>query len=104
MPGEPRWLQRHKILRAKNRRRLARWFRCKIGRHNPPWNQPYEEMGAIMIAGSCTRCDDPIIREVAYLGDIWDFPHGFSQEGNSTVIHPNAMDDVIDAYVRRLLR
>lgn len=103
MPGQPRWLQRHKINRAKKRGKVARWVRCKIGWHNPPWNEPVDDMGAIMIGGTCTRCPDPEWREVTWLGNIWDFPSGISQEGNHTTVHGGDMNDAIQTYLHDLL-
>lgn len=104
MPGQPRWLQRHKIKRVKKRGKIARWVRCKTGRHNPPWDEATEEYGSIFIGGSCTRCPDETWHEVTYIGDVWDFPSGSSQEGNTTIVHKGPMLDAVDAHIKALLK
>jgi len=100
MPGEPRWMQRYKIKRAKKRRKIARWVRCKIGWHNPPWNQPFEEFGSLFLGGPCTYCDDEVWNVVTYIGDVWDFPSGISQEEGTTAVHDGHMTDVIITYLQ----
>ena|SRR3990167_4928184 len=71
--GAPIWLQKHKVRVATRRPKIVRAVRCKLGLHNPPYDQFFEEYGSIMIGGVCTRCNDEALREVVWIGDVWDF-------------------------------
>lgn len=100
--GEPLWLQRWKIRRARRRSRLMRAIRCWRGKHNPPHNEAFEDMGALSIGGPCTRCPNEVYRELAWIGDVWDFPSAISRKGDITTAHKDAMLDAINEHIRRL--
>jgi hypothetical protein len=72
--GDPLPKQRRLVQRAMNRGQLARKVRCLVGKHNPPHDKVFNEMGAIMIGGPCTVCDDPVERELVWIGNEGDFP------------------------------
>ncbi len=103
MPGEPLLLQKFKVSRARNRGAILRLVRCKLDLHNPPHNEVFDELGSLHIGGACTRCDDGDYRVVCYIGDIWDFPDGISQQGNSTTVHNQAMSEVVNNYMKNVL-
>lgn len=106
MSGQPLWMQKYKVRRAKKRGKLLRLLRCKLKLHNPPWNEAFEEYGSIMIGGACTNCDDEFLREVTWIGDVWDFPAGIVKNGSSstTTIHNESMLDAINSHMETLLR
>lgn len=106
MSGQPLWMQKYKVRRAKKRGRLLRVIRCKMNLHNPPWNEAFEEYGSIMIGGACTNCDDEFLRDVTWIGDVWDFRLGIVQDGSTTTItvHNESMLEAINAHMKTLLR
>ncbi len=73
MPGEPLVLQRFKVTRARNRGAILRFLRCKIGLHNPPYNEVFDDLGSLHIGGTCTRCGDETYGVVCYIGDYGIF-------------------------------
>jgi hypothetical protein len=79
--GESLAAQRRKVYRAMRRSRLMKAVNCWLGRHNPPHNAVFEEMGALMVGGPCTRCTDKGLREITWIGNVSDFsPDSFSEE------------------------
>lgn len=103
MPGEPLVLQRFKVTRARNRGAILRFLRCKIGLHNPPYNEVFDDLGSLHIGGTCTRCGDETYGVVCYIGDVWDFPAGISKQGNSTTVHNREMSQVVQDYMSDIL-
>lgn len=71
--GAPIWLQKHKVRAARRRPRVVQTIRCKLGMHNPPYDQMFEEYASIMVGGKCTRCNDDVVREIVWIGDVWRF-------------------------------
>ena len=78
--GEPLWKQKMKVRRARKRNTYMRARRCAKGLHNPPFNQTFQDEGAVYIGGKCTECAHEGRWVVVWIGNAWDFPGGVSKE------------------------
>lgn len=75
---------------------------CKIGLHSPPHDMAYSSMGAIFAGGPCTRCNDPTIREWAFIGNAWDFPDGIVEEcDNAIFLQCPPAESIADLLAKR---
>ena len=71
--GDPLTKQRRKVQSAMKRGKISRRVRCAIGVHNAPHDKWFNEMGAVIIGGTCSACSDQTLRELTWIGNSWDF-------------------------------